>query len=572
MNARRAFPVGVVVAVFSGSVLPFGCAAGDPGAPPSSGTGGAATTGGSPGASGGPTLPQGGNGSTSGGAPNANGGMANPGTGGSATPSSGGGTAVQGGAVGSGGGVASGGQMPGGGSGACATGTSNCAGTCRNLTNDIANCGACGKSCPTGQVCQNSACACSATSQTCNGACTDVQNDTANCGACGTVCPTGQVCAAGKCGNACASRLTLCGNACVDLQGSATNCGKCGNACPTAQGQTCAMGMCRCPVGSSICDGTCQDTTTNVNRCGSCTNVCAKGATCAAGMCQCPVPQAACGGTCLDVTKDPNNCGTCGTKCTGTTQCLYGACLDPSSVSCGTGAETGKTCTPATFIDATKYWINNNLWGAGTSSGGSQCIWKTCQSGDLVGWGTSWMFNAANPGQVKSYASIVLGWHWGWKKTDSGLPFQLSATKAVNCGWNFKAAPGTDGTINVAYDLFAHTLANPGTNDDPTDEIMIWLYRSNGAAPIGPVEQANFSLAGTTWDVHRGKNDRWNVFSYVRTQNAETSVLNMMDFMKDLVRRGWMANTKYLTSVQAGTEVFTGTGRLDTSGFYCRIQ
>jgi hypothetical protein len=100
---------------------------------------------------------------------------------------------------------------------------------------------------------------------------------------------------------------------------------------------------------------------------------------------------------------------------------------------------------------------------------------------------------------------------------------------------------------------------------------MIWLYRSGGAAPIGSVA-ATATIGGATWDLHRGRNDRWNVFSYVRTVNANSSVLNMMDFMRDLVTRGWVENTKYLSTVQAGTEVFVGTGQLDTTGFYCRLQ
>ncbi len=285
-----------------------------------------------------------------------------------------------------------------------------------------------------------------------------------------------------------------------------------------------------------------------------------------AGACQCPSPQAACSGSCVDITKDAQNCGACGTKCSGTTQCLYGACVDPSSVNCGSATQVGKTCTASASLDVSKYWLNNNLWGA-SSGTGSQCIWRTCQSGDLVGWGTSW--NWANaPSSVKSYASLVVGWQWGWKHTDTGLPVQLSSTKAVNCGWSFTV--NQTGTIDVAYDLFAHNIANPGTNDDPTDEIMIWLYNS-GAGPIG-TSQATPSVAGTTWDLHRGTNNRWNVFSYVRTANATTSVMNLMDFMKDLVSRGWMQNTKYLTAVQAGTEVFVGNGQLDTSGFYCRVQ
>jgi hypothetical protein len=33
-----------------------------------------------------------------------------------------------------------------------------------------------------------------------------------------------------------------------------------------------------------------------------------------------------------------------------------------------------------------------------------------------------------------------------------------------------------------------------------------------------------------------------------------------------------VAPSKYLSSVQTGTEIFTGTGELDTLGYYCRVQ
>ena len=33
-----------------------------------------------------------------------------------------------------------------------------------------------------------------------------------------------------------------------------------------------------------------------------------------------------------------------------------------------------------------------------------------------------------------------------------------------------------------------------------------------------------------------------------------------------------MASSKYLTSVQSGSEIFTGTGELDTKGYFCRVQ
>jgi hypothetical protein len=101
---------------------------------------------------------------------------------------------------------------------------------------------------------------------------------------------------------------------------------------------------------------------------------------------------------------------------------------------------------------------------------------------------------------------------------------------------------------------------------------MIWLYRSGGAAPIGGTT-ATVNIAGTSWELHQGQNNRWKVHSYVRSSNADTgATLAISDFLKDLTANRGLASSKYLTSIQSGTEVFLGSGRLDTDQYYCTIQ
>jgi hypothetical protein len=59
----------------------------------------------------------------------------------------------------------------------------------------------------------------------------------------------------------------------------------------------------------------------------------------------------------------------------------------------------------------------------------------------------------------------------------------------------------------------------------------------------------------------------------MRTSNADTgATLNLADFLKDLTSNRGLAGSKYLNSIEAGTEVFLGTGRLDTDQYYCTIQ
>jgi len=53
--------------------------------------------------------------------------------------------------------------------------------------------------------------------------------------------------------------------------------------------------------------------------------------------------------------------------------------------------------------------------------------------------------------QVKSYASAVLGWHWGWKITGTGLPVQIFSQQERDLWLELPSHPGQ--TIDVSYDL-----------------------------------------------------------------------------------------------------------------------
>jgi len=228
-------------------------------------------------------------------------------------------------------------------------------------------------------------------------------------------------------------------------------------------------------------------------------------------------------------------------------------------------ASAANTCDAFGSITLGKYWLNNNLWGqdAGT---GWQCMWDTA-SGSTIGWGTSWGWSGS-PSQVKSFTSSVLGWHWGWKTSGTELPVRLNAGRDVYTDWRYRVSGS--GTMNVAYDLWLHDIPNPDWQHNPTDEVMVWLYRSGGAGPLGTF-QGTVTIAGTSWDLYRG-DIGWNVFSFVRRSNTTSATLHMQDFLNNLVGRGWVANTKYLSSIEAGTEVFVGDGQLDTDAYTADIR
>src|SRR5699024_8754657 len=143
--------------------------------------------------------------------------------------------------------------------------------------------------------------------------CTAFMNDPANCGGCGRACPTSSYCQMGTCvpmagaggtggTTTCAAGYGACplaagGTWCAYLNGDAANCGACGKVCPA--GSACQAGAC---VGTGA--GGAGGTTGN---------------TCPSGQGSC---QSATGGFwCADFTSDPANCGGCGRMCAATDVC-----------------------------------------------------------------------------------------------------------------------------------------------------------------------------------------------------------------------------------------------------------
>jgi hypothetical protein len=216
----------------------------------------------------------------------------------------------------------------------------------------------------------------------CSGVCTDTLTDGKNCGGCGHTCGTSQVCNDGTCGYSCAPPETLC-NAPPEA-GTASDAG---GSVESGAGSGDGGGDDAAPEedsGGTGGDGGgapyCANLSTDNNNCGACGNVCGPNHTCntvggstACGL-SCPTSMVACiaGDVCIPTNTCCASCPIPGEICPmpgGTCQCPGGETYCSASNSC---ISSNDCCTAADCA---------SVAGATCPSPGQAC---QCANGDKV--------------------------------------------------------------------------------------------------------------------------------------------------------------------------------------------
>ncbi len=195
----------------------------------------------------------------------------------------------------------------------CASGLTMCGASCVDTRASVSNCGGCGRACPArnnaSASCVNGACGvvCNTNFGNCdgesmNGCETDLRTSTRSCGACGRTCPSGNnstaFCSMATCGLSCSAGWGNCdGNASNGCESrfseDPNNCSRCGNRCVVSNATAaCALGFCvvgSCNSGWGNCNLLAEGCETNLltdrTSCGRCGRVCLPGQTCRNGNC-----------------------------------------------------------------------------------------------------------------------------------------------------------------------------------------------------------------------------------------------------------------------------------------------
>ncbi|WP_199443658.1 GH12 family glycosyl hydrolase domain-containing protein [Umezawaea beigongshangensis] len=205
-----------------------------------------------------------------------------------------------------------------------------------------------------------------------------------------------------------------------------------------------------------------------------------------------------------------------------------------------------------------RYVVQNNRWG----SSAAQCIDVTSTGFRIA----TQQGSAPTNGAPLSYPSVFLGCHYSNCSPGSTLPMQVSRIRSATSSITYQYVGGT---YNASYDIWLDPT--PKTNGVNQMEIMIWFNRQGPIQPIGSAVGTT-TVGGRTWEVWRGNNGGNNVISYVAPSPITSWSFNVLDFVNDVIARGAITNSWYLTSVQAGFEPWNGGTGLAVQNFSASVS
>ncbi len=167
-----------------------------------------------------------------------------------------------------------------------------------------------------------------------------------------------------------------------------------------------------------------------------------------------------------------------------------------------------------------------------------------------------------------AFPNVFVGCSWGVCSPRSGLPRRVGRVRSLVTSWSVRER--ARGVWAVSYDIW-FDRARHTSGQAKGAEIMIWLSsRGFGANrwPVVQVQNARYHLAHWVTG-HHGQ--RWTYIQFNRIRStARVRNLSVKQFIGVAERHGLINPDWWLTSVEAGFEIWRGGVGLRTTSFSVR--
>ena len=219
--------------------------------------------------------------------------------------------------------------------------------------------------------------------------------------------------------------------------------------------------------------------------------------------------------------------------------------------------DTTYNCNGWSQFAIESYLVENNVWGQGSITDFTQCIYRTGAGDDIhFGWNWNWPGGSSN---VKAYPEVIFGKKpWSSSSTNAALPIKVQNLDEFYVVYDLDMDAA--GSYNLAFEFWV-TTDSMSSETGITTEVMIWMD-NNLIGPAGNII-GTVTFAGFDYNLYRANWDSWTYFAFLSAEPQYSGVLGVHHFVDHLVSQGMLNPDEYIADFELGNEVVYGTGQTD---------
>ena len=226
-----------------------------------------------------------------------------------------------------------------------------------------------------------------------------------------------------------------------------------------------------------------------------------------------------------------------------------------------------------------KYTILNNEWGLAYNHWGTGSESCTADPGISGRWVLDFDWHnsptvAWDEYHIKAYPSIVDGWQYGYSNPKHDFPVVVGDKKNVLLAWKFTSAPvdAKNFKSDISWDIWLDPSGNP--SGAAHQEIMIWPWYTGTPEDEGLKGRiGDVTVDGAMWHVYRNGEAAPFTIDFVAVDKTTALKINLKDFLTYCTdTQKWIDPSVSVISVEAGAEIWYGSGRLITNNYSVTVK
>lgn len=219
------------------------------------------------------------------------------------------------------------------------------------------------------------------------------------------------------------------------------------------------------------------------------------------------------------------------------------------------------------------YIVENNVWGKNWRQNGqdySQSITiddtGNLTSGIHMAWNW-WNVDAGNR-DVLAYPEIIVGYKPFGGEGTASLSARIQDIRSFDLSYDLAIGGSETQRFNVSYDLWL-TDVPLGDKYSVDKEIMVWTHKGGPGASLDPAHiVGQYVQQGTTFDIvtyddFTDGQAVWDYIALVPQTDTLKGTIDMRDILTELIERGLVSESDFVTGYELGAEITGGAGTLD---------